>query len=136
MGIQENKALVMLGYKLFKEGNIQGVLDTYTDDIEWVSNKLEGVPFSGTYQGKEGAAQYFKRVHEVTERLQFEPSEFIAEGNKVVVTGHSTRKVRTTGITYNTPWVHVITVRDGKVARFEIHDNSAAVEAAFSVKTV
>lgn len=136
MGIQENKALVMLGYKHFKEGNIQGVLDTYADDIEWVGNKLEGVPFSGTYRGKEGAAEYFKKVHEATERLQFEPIELIAEGNKVVVTGHSTRKVRTTGITYSIPWVHVITLRDGKIARFEIHDNSVAIASAFSLKPV
>ena len=136
MGIQENKALVIPGYRHFKEGNIQGVLDTYADDIEWVGNKLEGVSFSGTYRGKEGAAEYFKKIHEVTERLQFEPTEFVSEGNKVVVIGHSTRKVRTTGITYSTPWVHVITVQDGKIARFEIYDNSAAIASAFSAKPV
>jgi hypothetical protein len=69
-------------------------------------------------------------MDQAQEALQFEPQEFIAEGDKVVVTGQAKWAVKSNAQTYESPWVHIFTIRDGKVARFhQFNDTAAAVEA-------
>ena len=60
----------------------------------------------------------------------FEPAEFIAQGDKVVVLGSSKATVKSTSRSYETDWVHVFTVKDGKVTNFaEFFDTAAATKA-------
>ena len=131
MNIQDNKQLVMQGYQLFKNKDIPGLLALYADDIEWQGAESEEIPFSGTYRGKAQVAEFFSKLDQAQEALQFEPEAFIAEGDKVVVTGQSIWSVKSTGQKYENPWVHVFTIRDGKVARFQQYNDTAAAAAAF-----
>ena len=131
MSIQENKQLVMRGYEQFQNRDIQGLMDNFADDIEWMGTESDYIPFSGTYHGKDQVAEYFTKMDQAQEAQQFEPREFIAEGDKVVVTGHSIWKVKATGKTYENPWVHIFTIKDGKTTRFQQYNHTAAAEAAF-----
>jgi ketosteroid isomerase-like protein len=63
--------------------------------------------------------------------IEFEPQDFIAEGDKVVATGISRWHVKSTGLTYDNPWTHVFTIRYGKVSRLRQYNNTAAAEAAY-----
>lgn len=130
MNSQENKLLVKEGYEKFQNRDIAGILELLADDIEWEGARSEHIPFSGVYHGKQQAAQYFELMDQAQEPQRFEPQEFIAEGDKVVVTGQSEWIVKSSGQTYDNPWVHIFTLRDGKVARFQqFNDSAAAVEA-------
>jgi ketosteroid isomerase-like protein len=61
---------------------------------------------------------------------RFEPKEFLAQGEKVVVLGTYRARVKTTGRIVESDWVHVHILRDGKVQEFrEFCDTAAAVEA-------
>lgn len=131
MGIQENKQLVMRGYEQFKNRDIQGLMGNFADDIEWLSPESDYIPFSGSHRGKSEVADYFMKLDQFQEAEQFEPNEIIAEGDKVVVIGQSRWKVKSTGKTYDNPWVHVFTVKDGLTVRFEQFNDTAAAEAAF-----
>jgi ketosteroid isomerase-like protein len=131
MDSQDNKQLVMQGYQLFENKDIPGLLALYADDIEWVGTESENIPFSGTFRGKAQVAEFFTRMDQAQEAIRFESDAFIAEGDKVVVTGQSIWSVKSTGQQYESPWVHVFTIRDGKVARFQHYNDTAAAEAAF-----
>ena len=131
MSAQENKQLAMRGYERFMKGDIQGVLDICDDDVEWTSAELMAVPFSGAFHGKNGVADFFRKMAESVEFLAFQPESFIADGDQVAVTGHSTTRVRSTGATFDDNWVHIFTMKNGKTTRFEQHHNSAAIAAAF-----
>jgi ketosteroid isomerase-like protein len=131
MDAQENKRLIMEGYQMFQRGDIRNLLERYHDDAEWIEPEGEYVPFAGSHHGKAGIARFFEMLNEATQPLRFEPKEFIAEGDKVVVSGESTWLAKQTGRTYDSPWVHVFTVRDGKVARFVNYHDTAAGERAF-----
>lgn len=131
MDTQENKQLVMRGYELFRNGDIAGLLGLFADDIEWVGVRTESLPFSGPCQGKQAVAEFFTRMDEAQEAQQLEPRDIIAEGDKVVATGQSTWLVKSTGQSYDNPWVHIFTIRDGKVARFEQFNDTAAAQEAF-----
>ncbi|RJF92183.1 nuclear transport factor 2 family protein [Noviherbaspirillum saxi] len=131
MNSQESKQLAMLGYQKFQSGDIQGLLDLYTEDIEWVGLETENIPFSGTYRGKAGVAEFFRVLDEAQQVIRFEPQDFIADGDKVAVTGQATWLVRSTGQTYESPWVHIFTMQDGKVKRFHHFNDTAAATAAY-----
>ena len=131
MNAQQNKQRVQESYRLFQNGDIQGVLERCHDDAEWCSPDSEVMPFAGSFHGKPGIADFFSRLDATLQALRFEPQEFIAEGDKVVVVGQATWLVKTTGKQFDTPWMHVFTLRDGKIARIEALSDTAAGERAF-----
>jgi len=131
MNAQENKQLVQEGYQLFQRGDIAGMLMRCHDDVDWISPETELAPFSGTFHGKQGLAEFFTKLNASLQAIRFEPQEFIAEGEKVVAVGQATWLVKPTGQQFDTPWIHVFTLRDGKIARIQAVTDTAASERAF-----
>ena len=127
-----NINVVRNGYSRFQEGDISGLLDLFTDDIEWTLPKVEAAFFPTEIRGKEGVGEFFAKLAEVETITHFEPKEFIASGDRVVVLGDSTATVNETGREFSTNWVHVFTVTDSKVSGFlELYD-TAEVNRAYS----
>lgn len=125
-----NTDIVRKGYEAFGSGDIEALLALFTDDIRWSVPEIENAPFAGSRQGKGSVAEFFKQLSEAEDITRFEPLEFIAQNDKVVVLGESAATVKDTGRSYETDWVHVFTVRDGQVAEFtEFFDNAAATRA-------
>lgn len=125
-----NTEIVQAGYEKFGSGDIAGLLSLFADDIDWATPHIENAPFAGTRLGLEEVREFFTLLDESEDIAFFEPSEFIAQGDKVVVLGRSKATVKSTGRSYETDWVHVFTVRDGKITNFaEFFDNAAATRA-------
>jgi ketosteroid isomerase-like protein len=131
MDAQQNKQVVQEAYRLFLNGDIRGVIERCDDNAEWTSPDSEYIPFAGSFHGKQGIADFFSRLDANAQTLRFEPREFVAEGDKVIVLGHATWQAKPTGRSFDTPFIHVFTMRDGKVTRFEAHADTAAGERAF-----
>jgi ketosteroid isomerase-like protein len=131
MDAKQNKQVIMQCYQCYKDRDIKSLLALYRDDIEWVGIESDHIPYAGSYHGKAQVEQFFKKMEQAVDVIKFEPKTYTAEDDRVVVTGTSSYRVKATGNTYDTPWVHVFNVRDGKVARFEYFNNTAAAEAAF-----
>jgi uncharacterized protein len=73
----------------------------------------------------------FSRIFDTEEVLHFEPRELVAQGDKVVALGNHAWRVKSTGREYETDFVHVFSVRDGKVTRFQEFMDTAVVSAAY-----
>ncbi|MFC0253632.1 nuclear transport factor 2 family protein [Massilia consociata] len=131
MDTQDNKRLVLEGYELFKKGDIASLLERCHDDAVWSGPDSDIVPYAGDYHGKHEIARFFQKLDKASAATRFEIRECIAEGDKVVVIGEATWMVRASGRSYDSPWAHVFTLRDGKVARFETIYDIAAAERAF-----
>jgi ketosteroid isomerase-like protein len=131
MTTQENKQLAINGYQMFLKGDIQGVLDMCAEDVEWTSADLPSVPFAGAFHGRSGVTDFFQKLGDAVEFLDYQPQTFIADDDKVAVSGVSTVRVRATGATYDDIWVHIFTMKNGKTVRFEQFHNTAAAIAAF-----
>ena len=131
MDAQTNKQYVMEGYRLFQSGDIRSLLDRYHDDAEWIGPESDIVPFAGSYHGKQELAQFFAKLGGSVQPLRFVAQEFIAEGDKVVVILEATWLVKANGNSYDTRWVNVFTLRDGKVARTEMFSDPGPAEKAF-----
>jgi quinol monooxygenase YgiN len=61
---------------------------------------------------------------------QFAPTEFLAQGDRVVVLGALHARVTETGRSYENEWAMVWTLRDGKVAGLQIYEDTAHELAA------
>ena len=131
MNAQQNKDFVMEGYRLFQTGDIGQLVERYHDDAEWVGPESDYLPFAGSFHGKQGVAQFFAKLDAAAQVTRFEPTRAVAEDDTVVVTGESSWVAKPTGRSYDSPWVHVFTMRDGKVARFEAYFDTANAEHAF-----
>ena len=79
--------------------SIPALLDLLTDDVEWTLQGPSVIPFAGTRHGHEGVAEFFSVLGETLEFEQFEPREFVAQGDTVVVVGIERSVSKATGRT-------------------------------------
>ena len=132
MSAEENKRTVQSIFEAFGRGDIPGVLEHVSEDVAWDAPGPSVVPFYGRRRGHAGATEFFTQLGSNVEFEKFEPWEFIAEGDSVVVTGTERGRVRPTGKTYEQDWVLHFKVSGGKVTSFHCYDETDAVARAFS----
>jgi ketosteroid isomerase-like protein len=129
---QDNVAVVRRAYENFKGGNIGGILDSLTDEVDWRLPEIEGASFSGERRGRESVGGFFSQLAESQESVSFEPREFVAQGDKVVALGTYLWRVKKNGREYGGDWAHVFTVHDGKITGFHEFMDSAAARVAYA----
>ncbi len=127
---QQNVELVQQCYADYGTGDIDHLIECMAPDIEWELADVPGVDFSGKRTGCDQVREFFRLNGEQQTVREFAPREFIAQGDKVVVLGHGAWTVKATGLDFESDWVHVFTLRDGKVAAFrEFMDVNVAIDA-------
>jgi ketosteroid isomerase-like protein len=131
VGLRTNVDVVQETYEVVGRGDIPALLELLTNDVEWNFQGPSVIPFAGTRRGPEGVAEFFTLVGETLEFEQFEPREFVAQGDTVVVLGFERNLIKPTGLTFEQEWAHVYTLRDGKVAKFLALEDTAAYVVAF-----
>ena len=125
-----NTEIVKKAYECFGRGDIEGLMELYSDDISWETPKVDNAVYMGARRGKEAVSEFFELLAKSETFTEFQPTEFIAEGDKVVVLGRSEANVIATGKTFSTEWVHISTIADGKITSFkEFLDTAAANQA-------
>lgn len=131
MGNSENTKLIQDAYGAFGRGDIPGLLSTLSDDVAWEHAESADIPWADKFKGHDGVMKFFTALGETVDFLAFEPHTFIADGDTVVVPGREKAKHKTNGREWATDWVHVFTVKHGKVTNFHEYTNTATVATAF-----
>ena len=126
---ERNKQLVKNLCAAFAHRDIPALLAMLDDDVMW---RLPGkVPhYSGIYWSRGSVAGFFENLEAHIVLEAFEPRDFIAEEDRVVVTGWSRGQVKSTQRRFNARWVMFFTIRDGKIAKFEEYADTQALVAA------
>src|SRR5258708_4485977 len=127
----DNTAIVQSMYEAFGRGDVQVILDALSADVNWVVQGPASVPLFGPRKGPAGVAGFFQVIGRYLRIDRFEPREFLAVGNRVVVLGHEAGRVAATGSHFEGDWVHVFTFHNGKVVDFREFSDTAALTAAF-----
>jgi ketosteroid isomerase-like protein len=76
-------------------------------------------------------AEIFRIMDECQEAREFQPDQFLGQGDQVVVLGHCTFAVRATGAEYSDEWCHVFRVDGGKIARFQEYSDTHRAALAY-----
>jgi ketosteroid isomerase-like protein len=104
MNEQENINLVKQSYERFLKGDIAGVIQMATDDVEWETPGPSDIPTSGKYKGAEQLRQFFSKLTNTFEPVSFAPQEFIAQNDRVVALGEYTWRVKSNSRTFSSRW--------------------------------
>ena len=126
---QQNIGLVQSGYAAFGRGDIPTFLSLLDANVEWKTPGTSDLPTAGTRRGPAQVGEFFGTLVSIIDFEHFEPTSFIADGDKVVVTGHEKFKVKATGKAIAGEWCHVFTVRNGKIVAFQEFLDTAALAA-------
>ena len=127
----DNLKVVRDAYMAYRDRNFDALRNCLAKDVRWFAiGPPDLIPTAGTRYGRDQVEQYFA-ILDGTENIQsLEPKEFIVEGDKVVAMGDLERRVDSTGSLFQSPWVHVFTLRNGKISDFRsFYDTAAAVTA-------
>lgn len=123
---------VQAAYAAFGRGDIPGLLEQVTDDVEWTFDGSTGQPYMRTARGKADVASWFGQVAACDGIQAFEPRRMLAGSDHVTVIGWERTQALPAGGVFESNWVHVWELRGGKLARFFGMFDTAAAAAARS----
>ena len=130
MSIEENVQIVKGFFAAIGSGDKQGLLSLLVaEDIEWIIPG-EDWPLAGTHRGHAGLADLLKKASEMLETSFPKPPEFVAQGDRVLVVGFATGKIKATNKTFEDDWVFAITVRNGKLTNIREYIDTQALARA------
>jgi uncharacterized protein len=133
MSIEENVQIVKSFLAALGSRDKQGLLALVAEDIEWIVPG-EGWPLAGTHRGHAGVERVLQKANETVETSFPEPPEFVAQGDRVLVIGFATGRIKATNKTFEDYWVFAVTVRDGKLTNIrEYIDTQALARASETV---
>ena len=129
MSIEKNVEVVKSFLAAIGRRDKQELLALAAEDIEWIIPG-EDWPLAGTHRGHAGLAAVLQKANETVETSFPEPPEFIAQGDRVLVVGFATGRVKATNRTFKDDWVFDVTVRDGKVTKIREYIDTQALARA------
>jgi ketosteroid isomerase-like protein len=131
-----NTEMVRGVYDSFAKGDVPAVLGAFDPSIEW--NEAENLPVfaeASPYRGPKAVAEgVFMRIPQYLNDFRVKPEKIIDAGDTVVVLGRYVATGKTTNLPLNAQFVHVWTVSNGKVTRFQQFADTAQFQRVIGVK--
>jgi uncharacterized protein len=127
----ENLRIVKQIYQCFASGDIPGLLALLSPDIEW--NEAENFPYSdgNPYRGPDAVLNgVFARVGNDWDSFAAHPGQIFDAGDAVIMFGRYSATHKATGRSMNPQVVHIWSLADGKVVRFQQLVDTLAVARA------
>jgi ketosteroid isomerase-like protein len=129
MSIEENVRVVKEFFAAIGNDNRQDLLAVVAEDIEWIIPG-KNWPLAGTYRGHAEVAAVLQQASDEVEMTYPKPPEFVAQGDRVLVIGVATGKIKATNKAFKDDWVFDITVRGGKVTKIQEYIDTQALARA------
>jgi uncharacterized protein len=125
--MSENTDVMKRGYEAFNSGDMDGVLEVWSDDIRWEGSTDERIPGGGKYNGKDEAKQVLTNIPEHYDELTAPGDEFLEDNDTVVVLGHMEGRAKNTGNEFKVPYVHIWRMENGKAKRSQVLTDTAEI---------
>jgi ketosteroid isomerase-like protein len=106
-------------YAAFGRGDLEAIISQLDPNVTWLTPGPPDMPTAGQRRGHAGVREFFNALLTTLEIDDFEPKDFLAQGERVVVLGTSREGPRAAGKLFDFSWVHIFTVRDGRIVAFE-----------------
>jgi ketosteroid isomerase-like protein len=129
MSIEENVQTVKDFFAAIGRYDKQDLLALVAEDIEWIIPG-EDWPLAGTHRGHAELSSVLQKASEEVEMTYPQPPEFVAQGDRVLVVGVATGKMKATNKSFKDDWVFDITVRNGKLTTIREYIDTQALARA------
>jgi ketosteroid isomerase-like protein len=130
MSVQSNVEIVRALYAAFARRDIPAMVEMLSPDVEWGEPSNPFNPAGGTRHGHEGFLDWIHIGRRSEDILVLQPRKMLVDEDSVAVVGFMRCRALATGKEYESDFVHLVTLKDGKVVKFqEFFDTYAAGEA-------
>ena len=119
MNEQQNLDVVRTVYAAFDRGDVEGILALLDPEVSWRTPGAPDLPTGGLRHGIAAVREFFPLLLNTFDFAEFKPQDFLAGGDKVVVLGTSREGPKGSGRLVDFRWVHVFTLRNGRIVAFE-----------------
>jgi len=119
-------AVVQKAYEAFGRKDVPAILNLVAEQVDWELVGPDSLAYAGKRRSKKEVGEFFAAIPKADDIHAFEPREFIAAGDNVTVLGRESSTAVDTGKKFESEWVHVFTVKNGKVTRWRGFFNTAA----------
>lgn len=120
-------------YDALGRGDVPGVLALLQSELEWT--EAERFPYySGTWRSpQEILNKLFVPLARDWAGFSAKAHDFIVEGDRVVSLGVYSGSFKRTGRSMTAPFAHIWTVRDSRIAKFDMYTDTAQILEALKV---
>ena len=128
MSTDQNVQTVKDFFVAIGRGDKEAFLALIAEDIEWIIPGKDWA-LAGTHRGHGGVADLLETASRSLE-TSTDPSEFVAQGDRVFVLGIASGRVKATNKPFEDHWIFAITVHDGKLASIREYVDTQALARA------
>lgn len=114
-------------------GDVEEVLDSFTEDALIRVQGASHVPFVGDFETPEARRFFFSEALGTSTNVSRTVRGLLADGDDVVILGTFDFAVDATGRHYEGDWALHLHVVDGKVSLWQMYENSWSVGLAYDV---
>jgi len=114
--LSEGAKIVASVYEAFQRGDVQALSRLLDPRIQARQTPL--LPWGGAYQGFQGMMRHVTKLLEHLD-WRVEVDEYVEAGDHVIAIGASRGTIRASGKRFDVRLIHVWSLKDGKVVRFE-----------------
>jgi ketosteroid isomerase-like protein len=111
-------------YEAFATGDVAAVLGAMHDRIDW--REPASLPYQSQVGPQAVAENIFRRVLQDVTGFTVAPEEYVDGGDTIVTIGTYRGRGAKTGLTLDTPFVHVWKFQDGKLSYFRTYTDTKA----------
>ena len=129
MSTEKNVQIVKDFFAAIGRGDREALLALVAEDIAWIIPG-ENWPLAGRRHGHAELADLLQKGSEEVETTYPAPPEFVAQGDRVLVIGVATGKIKATNKPFKDDWVFAIAVRNGKVTKIREYIDTQALARA------
>ena len=119
MSEQHNLDVIRSLYAAFGRGDLEAIAAALDPQVSWRTPGAPDLPTAGLRHGVAAVREFFGLLVNTFDIADFQPQDFLASGDKVVVLGTSREGPKGSGRFVDFRWVHVFTFRNGRIVAFE-----------------
>lgn len=127
-----NIELVQTLYAAYGKGDLATVVAAVAPNVVWgLDGRPTDIPMLRRFNGPAGVQEFFKVMSDTHDITSFTPQEFYADADKVLVLGRYSWVMKPNGRVGESDWVHIWTIRQGKIAGFRSLNDTAMLTEAY-----
>lgn len=133
MSEKENIGTVKQLFEAIDNRDPQAVFALFSEEIELLHPIPKAIlPWAGKRKGHKQIMEFFAGTLETVDTERFEPQEFIAQNDKVVVLMYERARIKATGKSVDNDYVMVFTLMDDQIVQWRIYEDTAPIIKAIN----
>ncbi|MFT4189912.1 MAG: nuclear transport factor 2 family protein, partial [Comamonas sp.] len=104
---------------------LAAILELFAEAVDWdIPGDLSAVPWIGPRRDRAAVGAFYRELAARIAPERFEVQRTLADDEQAVVLGELASRIKATGRLIETPFAFVLTVRDGKIVRYRMLEDS------------